>query len=583
MALANFAYALARAGKEVLIIDCDFAAPGVTAKFDMPATPGLLEYYQKFSPQERALTQEDDTDLWQRRRDFIREHIVKPKGINGISILSAGRLEHSPYWRFYCSHSYNRLYYFTDNQIDTSKYAYQSERVAANLPSLNQRAFVTDKQLIANSREIDYLLIDAKGQIDDKGVANLLFWCDQVVHLFPQNEEGLSLFALLHLRITSYNEYNPLNRDKPIDILPVVSRVAADRIEKTFKELKSNDVNDPKTISFYIQRFYTNFNRAAPQSTDVTSNLLVLSESRDLEGREQLYLRPNSEDIKSRIKALPLTHDYIALLAKLVNLDAMSCNEDKPLNPKDVDEAEAEIAWYNLLGVDPLAHVKEQVFEKHEREGIMRNSDGEINIALRVKTLHLMLDKILSHLAGPSHENSAQQLESDKTKLVEKALFDGGYQSGTDFGQELLDKFFHKEGGAKRFLRCHERLEFWTQFDTGTGFGKISITKHESSPPEGVINKELKKFSCIILVGNSAFSSLVVDEVTRYDLKHIFLGYAQAVVNCCLEEAHFAEGEIILKEISGSDLSKYISTAEIEKISTLPNTLAYSLVSERSK
>ena len=554
LALANFAYALAEAGKKVLIVDCDFSAPGVNAKFNMPTSQGLLEYYQIFDAAKRAANRDENPRLWQEKLEYMCRSIIQPKDTINVFVLPAGNYETPLYWGFYSSHRFRSLYYFTESQLSSC----QSESNSGNTSHiLNQQAFILDKVLLEEAcAGVDYLLVDAKGD-DDGGIPSILFWSDKVVHFFPQNQEGLEFFAMLHVRIKSFNLN--MRKSNPIGILPVISRISTDEkgeipetpYKPTFDDFDDMDSLLAERIDFFLKRYYSNFGfslREAPPPGEVWKSVILLSESRDLERVERVYFRPGRR--ANKFKSLPLTHDYISLFARLADppniADFSTQVETEEASSHGYENSEN--AWYDLLGVDPLAKIKEQVFFKHEREGIMLNSDGEVNIALRVKTLHLMLGNILDKLTNEEGERIDQ-----KQLLVEEALFDGGFKSGISFGQELIDKFFRRS--PKRFSGCRERLEFWAQFDTGSGFGDIKII--EPAPVDALVDSSLQKFECLIFVKNNSFNDPRIDEETGYDLKNIFRGYIHAVITYCFRDAGVEKKHVVVEQVPSKDWSSH--------------------------
>ena len=554
LSLANCAYALARTGKKVFIIDTDLNAPGVPAKFDLPTRAGLVDYMQEFPPELRAKSQEDDPELWEERLDFIKRLLDSPPNVNGIRILQAGRIDEPLYWDFITSHSFNRQYYFTAEQLSSPT----TDTLNAELPQVSVAAFKQDALLLQSAYPADYLLIDARTSVD-ADIAAPLFWAEDMIHFLPLNLEGKSYFAHTSVIFNSINQ----ERDQPAKLFPVITRTPETEKDKITENFQVGKSWKHGSVNFYLKRYCENFGfeDISERELNWCNVPIIISECRSIETAERLTLRPGADD---NDHSLSLTHDHVNLLAQV--FPELETQEQKNSFSKQVSRysqlSSAEFAWYSWLGLDPLSRIKEQVFAKHENEGLMVNSDGEANIAFRVETLHLMLNNIVKNLL-PGDDTESESYK----ELVDEAFYQGGYKSGESFGAELIDKFFRRD--VDRFSSYQERLNFWAQFDTGTGFGRIDILHDEEL--SAITNaSNLSEYRFLICVKNSSFApNPNFGGQEEHDLQNIFRGYITAVMNSIFGDHQSFISGIVRLSVKEIDFISVIRDPSMKKFSIL--------------
>ena len=567
LALANCAYALARANKNVFVIDTDLNAPGVPAKFDLPTRAGLVEYMKKFPPELRSQSQKENPELWREKLDFMKLLLDSPPNVNGMKILQAGRADEPGYWNFVTSHSFNRQYYFTTEQL----FSPATDKLEAKLPQINIAAFQQDALLLESVYAADYLLIDAKTNSADAGLAAPIFWANDVAHFLPHNSEGRSYFAHISLIFNNINQ----NRDQPAKIFPVITRTPETEKEKISGKFLTEEESTVGSVNFYLERYCQNFGFKDTYERQIKRwhPPIIISECRSIEDAERLTLRPGAD---SDDHSLSMTHDHVNLLAQV--FPELETPEQEKLFAQQASKypqlSSTEFAWYDWLDLDPLARVKEQVFAKHESEGVMVNSDGEANIAFRVETLHLMLNNIVKNLLPDG------DIESEKNKkLIDDAFYQGGYKSGENFGAELIDKFFR--GDLDRFSSYQERLNFWAQFDTGTGFGRIEVLYDENLSPIKS-DSDINSYHFLIYVKNSSFAlNPNFGGQEAHDLQHIFRGYLTAVMSAIFaDQQSLINGEIVLsvREISHAEIGRDQDLRKLSMRIDAGNALFYQLV-----
>ena len=551
LTLVNCAYALARVGKKVFIIDTDLNAPGIPAKFNLPIRAGLAEYMQEFPPELRAQSQQENPELWGEKLQFMKLLLDSPPNVNGIRVLQAGRVDDPSYWDFITSHSFNRQYYFSTDQLINPK-----DDLITELPQTNIAAFQQDALLLELAYSADYLLIDAKTNSADAGLAAPIFWADDVVHFLPYNLEGKCYFAHLSLIFNNINK----ERDRSTKLFPVITRTPETDKDRILEGFLSGKASMHTNINFYIERYHENFGfeDALEQKFDWWCTPIIISECRSIENAERLTLHPgaNYDD-----HSLSLTHDHVNLLARV--FPELETQEQKTSFSQQASKypqlSSTEFAWYSWLDLDPFARIKEQVFAKHENEGLMVNSDGEANIAFRVETLHLMLNNIVKNLL-PGDDTESESYK----ELVDEAFYQGGYKSGESFGAELIDKFFRRD--MDRFSSYQERLNFWAQFDTGTGFGRIEVF-HDADLPAIISETDLSPYHFLICVKNSSFAlNPNFGGQEAHDLQHIFRGYLTAVMNAIFGDHYFLVDGTAALSVWEIDLGSIVRDSRMKKI-----------------
>jgi predicted hydrocarbon binding protein len=88
------------------------------------------------------------------------------------------------------------------------------------------------------------------------------------------------------------------------------------------------------------------------------------------------------------------------------------------------------------------------------------------NVSLRVKTIQLIMTRLSN---------------SRNSKAVEKALYDTGYEVGTDFYNRLVD---HLKQSQKSFdaLEPENKMKIWLDYDSSSGMGKFSVGEITRDP-----------------------------------------------------------------------------------------------------
>lgn len=466
LALANLGVALARAGKKVLMLDFDYTAPGLHRKFGLPSAPGYIEYLRDASLEERC--QGSAGRHWEKLEDKIRPagKYHDANGAGSLYLLGAGDDTQKDYWTFLASYRFHRLFYFTTEEISgLTNMAFDPENLARN-----RQAFEGDLALIQKELNLDYLLVDCKTGQEVNSIA-LLLWGNRIAHFFPHNAEG-RFYALEIARSVARFR---LREGRDIGFVPVVTRVPDDFADE-----------EKSTLRQEMAEAWEAWLTVAKIPFFRRDDFIFLSELRDMEAGERLLV--NAEDTSPDRRWL-LAHDQVELFARTAPPDKNACVE------------KAEDAWYARLGMKREDKQFLKTFEHRPHLGTMLNvTDGQPNIAFRVRTLHLMYQTLL-------------QSSGNGDDKVYEALRQTGYAAGKDFAEEFAGK--HPDGD----LPC--RLKRWAEFDSGVGFGTIKIGNFSAAPLSGTI--QVKGDAFHLLAGGNG-----IDE--KQDLRGIFVGYVQAVI-----------------------------------------------------
>jgi len=149
---------------------------------------------------------------------------------------------------------------------------------------------------------------------------------------------------------------------------------------------------------------------------------------------------------------------------------------------------------------------------------MQNDADGQPNIAFRVSTFHNLVDSLLASM-------TEAQVEIQPSLQRNQVLVKSGYFCGKDFAQEL-NEHFSKEDTVKK------RLEEWAAFDTGVGFG--SITLEDPFDAEHIIGY----FS---IKGDAFRPRKTADGTNDWqdDLRSFFSGYLQGVLEYVIPEDQF--------------------------------------------
>ncbi|MGH8559423.1 MAG: KGGVGR-motif variant AAA ATPase [Methylococcales bacterium] len=196
LALYHMALSLRRRNENVVMLDWDYSAPGLSYKCKLPEErrSGYLEYLMRYDTKARA----DDREPGKRDRleslkanahEIFPEAREERKG--RLWLIPAGDDSTQAYWEFLSSFRFHRLFYFGYNEVK----GLTPEAFPLKWLELNRHAFKNDKALIEQAFEPDYLLVDCKTSLEESTGIAVLLWADSMAHFLPGNLEGLKYLA----------------------------------------------------------------------------------------------------------------------------------------------------------------------------------------------------------------------------------------------------------------------------------------------------------------------------------------------------------------------------------------------------
>jgi len=485
--LANFALALSRLDKRVVMLDFDFDSPGLPFKFDLEdkIQKGYVDYLVDKSS--KRYNNKYSKDCLQ----YIKNINVKIPGEKNLWLIPTGNPASKVYWKNLASDKFNTSFYFTKAEIKGRDFSYQSL-------SNNIHAFIKDKELINEYFKADYLLVDAKAGSERLSVS-LLLWADTVVSMFVPHKEGLFGTALIQRSLLNERIFAklPESIQRKIDIIPVLCRIP--ELSQRFEETKTTVVNNFMKIWNEMNTPDTEL----PEPQKIWQDLMVLVENRNLEKDERLLL----DNLHKHDRKVLLTHNYVEIFSRIAPL------------PSEKESASDSLKyWFNELKMRQDFIILEKYFEDHSYIGKMINpDDNEPNIALRIKTLHSMMTSIFEKASQAMELQGKTKNEIDTS--IKESLFEAGKRSGESFGSKMMLSNKVWENIPEKF---EKRLEEWCRFDSSVGFGKIESQQRQND--SNVFDVYIK--------GNAFYS-----EKTKkkwYDLNEFLRGYISGVLKWIL-------------------------------------------------
>ena len=493
LALYNMAMDLRKAGKNVVMLDWDYSAPGLSYKCCLPeGQVGYVEYLRDYEVEKRA--DQTSQECLLNKLNSLKKGIYKIQGDDDekghLWLIPAGDDNSQGYWDFISSYRFHRLFYFGTKEIGgLSKKTFPKHWL-----KLNEQAFNNDKCLIEHVVPLkpDYLLVDCKTSLETSAFA-ILLWADSVAHFLPPNKEGLKYLIDTARAIARHGDYPPR-------LTAVVSRLPYDPKGEKLKILQSEldkKINGDAKIKSVLS----------------ADNLISLSELQELEQNEAIL----NEKSHKNFRLWSLRHEYIDLYT---HIDPNITNETR--------EA-ANQKWCEILQVNRNERLYYKVFHHFPHLGTMENADdNRPNIAFRVATFHNLIDSIIDSILksyGPR-----DILDKNRNEFRDAALKESGLFCGNDFAKHLKVKVFDGDPPRATVL---QRLETWACFDSGVGFGHIEL--HNETFDE-------RELSGNFIVTGDAFNSredIDNGECWRGDLRNFFEGYLRGILLNVFDKEQF--------------------------------------------
>jgi cellulose biosynthesis protein BcsQ len=433
LAIANFAWALKNKGAKVLLIDCDFDAPGIPYKFNMHTKlkGGYVHYLMSTSVSDRARGTNRGN-----RIELLKDFLVSVD--DGIKILPAGDPERVVYWKHLASTEFHRLFSFAENPKSNARRSLAQHE--------NWIAFKADLHDIKEAAgNPDYCLVDCRAAQETVSVP-LLAWADHVVEFFHCNREGVFGVQLV-LNALDTNELRP----KGFEFTPVVTRVpfgtTLDQIRKEIRAISAE--------------FGNSFLATVNLPTD---RLQMLVEQRDIEIGDIIVLN------QRRKSEYSLSYAYLELFDSLEHL----------VSPEE------KRSWRIALKLNQEDEVLERYFRLSLRLGELLNKDSERNVALRMKTVVLLMNSLADDQLLTLEKQDVSTY--DRKGYISAAFENAGLRAGQNFGQEAMTvKDVWEDGRIPE--KTSERLRQWCRFDREVGFGDWTVS-YDAEARKGVVRIE---------------------------------------------------------------------------------------------
>jgi len=472
--LANFAVALARLKKRVVMLDFDFDSPGLPFKFALEnrINKGYVDYLvnNKLKRYKK--------NYFNECTQFIKNIFIKIPGESNLWLIPAGNTKNKDYWKNIASDKFNKSFYFTESLTKGMNYNLQSL-------SNNIQSFINDKEMIQNVFNPDFFLIDAKSG-SERASVSLFLWADIVVSMFTNNKEELFGTALVHRSLLNDNDL-PQSLQKKRQILPVLCRTP-ESVEH-FSMVRQK----VKKIFMHNWRELNTPDCELPEPNTIWDNLLILSENRNWMTNERPLLKGDGS--KSEVTQLSL--NYFELFSHIFSLSI-----DDFL---DSILSESKIEFPNIV---------DRYFEVNKDIGQLINpEDREPNIALRIKTLHYMFSSLIEKTNEILKLNNKTPEEIDTS--IAGILYYAGEKSGDSFGSKLMTPNIVWE---KIPVDIDTRLKEWCRFDSSVGFGNITFKQRADN----------SSFIDILIKANSFYLEGSMDNC--HDLNEFLRGYIAGVV-----------------------------------------------------
>jgi len=455
---AHIAKLLAASGKKVVIMDFDFDAPGIPTIFGLdPFTRekgfvGLyLEYQQKIAKnvENYGARSIEEGDKWLQalledgkfskgfathlETYFDPMVIDNPSTKGWIKLLPCGRLD-DKYWAGVAEIAKDSIplaEFFGENKV----LYFLSHYIKNGL----------------NALDIDYLLIDARAGITCFGDISRSI-ADTEALIFCPNDDTRCVWPQIWDDVKGEPHYKcsrPRIMNKP-KFACIVSRMPPELDEdkrKKFKEME--ELLTPK-------KHNANFLGVLPLHSDLKTHL-------DPKCRlDYTKYSENDSDI------VQFNKDVCEILVTLCPEVLTESNQRLP----SVEE-KAKVFWWETYRKHlEITHIN-RLFDLYIKYGDMRNSDKTRNIAFKIETFLLFLNKFYDmqseDLASLPEWQDKSKRNIECQRKIDATLTEAGFQCGEAFGQTL----FPPESTDSPA----DKIKKWCEFDKQAGFGKMEYTE----------------------------------------------------------------------------------------------------------
>ncbi len=470
-ALVNIGVALARMGRNVVLLDFDFNAPGLPAKFGGSSFKGIEGGVVDFIWQNWEYISSNFNSKKEPRpiADYCKD-IPLPRCQDPDASAPEGRLRYIP-----CGNAGSQEQYW-DRLFSREWLAlFDLQEVAED----KIRLFAEDLKIAIQQLQPppDYLLIDSRAGITPYGGASNLLLADTVACLFGSNPESLEGLEMVLGGLVSANERRKLFQRlfekisfPPLNVVPVLSRIPP----------KYYDSLDPQFVATLNKDLCSKFGRRLGFESPIN----VLHTDIALEGREELRLMQPDGSIHDVL----LTHDLLELLVRLAPAEAHA-PVDSGLTAGHVE------AVRHRLGLPRTGFVRiYPAYDLDPELGVLINlADKRRNVSFKVETFCAMLEDIHKDIVRQSESDRAFAPDEHVAVQQAREKFErAGYNSGQRFGLDLVERVWaqplgdrgqragttEQEQGTtekKSATTEEDHLKAWCDFDSRVGWGRLEI------------------------------------------------------------------------------------------------------------
>jgi len=420
---AQIARILAAMGRNVVVVDMDFDAPGVPVAFGlsiMEPKRGLFELSRDY----RRLFNHPNYS------NMLKTSLNSCEYLIDISIDMKGKKDQGRIRILPCAEITN---FYWESLADREWIDF----LCADPDSLLSLNRFISLHLIPTlkSMNVDYLLIDSRSGISQYGNIACSVANRQAIIFCPNNEAEESLSHFLLHRIINSNKLSQVIVDK---LLFIVSRIPLE-----FEKEKNNKFMQMQNLINY---------RLKTLSEDILSHTEILALHSDIETQLDSFKRTFDERYKKGGdgEIVQLNEDMIACFIAL-------CPEAVPKKYINYElQRKIHAIWSDIFR-DKLKAITFSLFKLYTINGEMRNpSDNARNVSFKVETFINFLKNFHAHIGDES---------------MIGGLSIAGKSCGEEFGKALLKKF------KNDINNVHERIEAWCEFDRKVGFGLLKYIK----------------------------------------------------------------------------------------------------------
>ena len=531
LACANTAYALAKMGYNVAVIDADIEAPGLLFKFFAENYPGDAKSIEDIESDRKKIFSRGG---W---IDILLDRIKSPMGgisrtIKDISsyieicdgckihLIPAGNHESKEYWENIEKHRFLNSFLLLPDQdfrepIERIKLKLggkleneQIDKLISDIPEyltleVKKSIFQTIKQEIEElDPHPDFLLIDVRSGINEIRRVVIKLWTDKIVTIFTPNEEQINSFENRdypqftkgqHTSDQSYFDYHfdfgleTLSFN--LNVIPVITRF------------------QPQLYN-YIESTIDRLNKKFNWPNDF---LCRIHEDRHMELFDDIALMVERTTIHPYIYR-QICNDYIMLIANILTEKSFKYRDEW------VEERRRHIEEIqSILGIleEPVPQQAALLINYVTGE-LVNEGDFSRNISFKVDTFDSLLSYMRKYL-----EDSLPYLKEERIyEAFIQTLERSGNESGLRFGQTLRNYVWLNYDQYSDV----EKVNKWCEFDSRVGWGRFV--------PFDISGKELP-ISFEIRVINNPFAENRTEEDT--DLCPFLSGYIHGVLTRILD------------------------------------------------